>query len=512
MRFQHCLSILVLALTLAGPAKSCGETPATLRLRAGIAKADISSPAAKTPGDPLYARALVVTDGTQTAVIIAVDAVAISGIGSIRQDYLAGVRDQLQHELGIPPRNVLISATHCHGAVGDDIEQKTVKAVKQAWQTRVEVLAGTGQGFENRIMENRRLRLKKGGETDVRHAYSLPPGGEIAGLGPVDPEIGILRLDRLDGSTLAVVYNFACHPIQGIPGGGNTADISGFASKVIEENQPGGCLALFLQGCAGDINPVLYKEVNLPRNAETLGNLLGLSVLKAARTIPTKAGAGLQLLNETVALPRADHRPRIAALQREQTRLLQSLAGASLNLETFIPLYLKYRLAGDFPSGYAHEYLRDQQAGRQDWIQLDTQNRQNLEQYIHNIHIMEELTRLQANLALLQMHQARNVAAGQKTVEAEIMGLRIGSFVLVTFPGELTVQIGLNLKKRSSHPATFVAGYANGYLFYAPTIEQALNPGYAQEDCDCLLAPEWQPLFENKAAELVQRLAPKPLD
>ena len=96
-------------------------------------------------------------------------------------------------------------------------------------------------------MENRRLKLKNGREVDVRHAYSMPPDELIAALGPVDPQIGVLRLDREDGRTLAVVYNFACHPIMRVPSGANTADIIGFASKVIEDNLSEGTIALFLQ-------------------------------------------------------------------------------------------------------------------------------------------------------------------------------------------------------------------------------------------------------------------------
>jgi hypothetical protein len=78
--------------------------------------------------------------------------------------------------------------------------------------------------------------------------------------------------------------------------------------------------------------------------------------------------------------------------------------------------------------------------------------------------------------------------------------------VLVTFPGELSVQIGLNIKQASPHERTVVAGYTNGYLYYAPTAEQLGNPGAAQEDCDCLLAPAWQKIFEDKAAEILGRL------
>ncbi len=68
-----------------------------------------------------------------------------------------------------------------------------------------------------------------------------------------------------------------------MPSGGNTADIIGFASQVIEDNLSEGTIALFLQGCGGDINPVLYKDVDHPRNAEPLGNMLGLSTLQGVR-------------------------------------------------------------------------------------------------------------------------------------------------------------------------------------------------------------------------------------
>jgi len=475
-------------------------------LRAGTAKVDITHPDATTPGDTLYARALVLSDGATTTAIVSLDVVAIAGIGSIKNDYLANVRAQLEKDLGLKPANLLINASHCHGVVADDVEQRTVQAVKEAWAKLAPVKAGAGRGQENRIMENRRLVLKDGRQADVRHAYSLPPDETVAGIGPVDPEIGVLRLDRLDGSILAVLYNFACHPIQGIPSGGNTADLTGFASKVIEENLSEGTTALFVQGCAGDINPVLYKDVNLPRNAEPLGILLGLSTLKAVRKIQTRENAPLRFQNETLALPRADHAPRIAALEAEQTRLLKSLRGTSLNLKTFIPLFVKYKVSGEFPSYSSHAYLHEKALGRSDWTRLDAENQRNMDQYIQNIHVMEELTRVQVNLALLNSHQARNVAAGKSTVDAEVLGLRVGEFVLVTFPGELTVQIGLNIKKRSPHATTFVAGYTNGYLYYAPTEEQLANTGCAQEDCECLLGPGWQALFENKVAYMLQGL------
>jgi hypothetical protein len=175
-------------------------------------------------------------------------------------------------------------------------------------------------------------------------------------------------------------------------------------------------------------------------------------------------------------------------------------------LKTFIPLYVKYQTGGDYPSYYSHRYLHEKKLGREELVKLDEANRRNMQAYIRNIHTMEELTRLQTNLALLRRHQERNRLAKMEPLEVEVLGIRVGDFVLVTFPGELTVEIGLGIKKRSPHKYTFVAGYTNGYIYYTPTAEQMRNVGGAQEDSDCMLAPPWQALFEQCVDRLLKKL------
>ena len=335
-------------------------------LRAGVGKADITHEQAGPIHDRLYAKALILKDDAQTVALITVDAVSLGEIGHISNDFLPQVRNRLTTDCGIPSECVVINASHCHGVVCADVAERTVQAVRDACQNLVPVRVGCGVGHEDRIMENRRLRLKDGREADVRHAYSLPPDAEVAAVGPVDPEIGLLRFDREDGRTLAVIYNFACHPIQGVPAGGITADIVGFASRVIEDNLGADTMALFLQGCAGDINPVWYKDVDHPRDAEPLGNQLGLSALKGLRAIECAPEGRLSLIREVLSLPRANFTDRIRALELERDRLVQSLQGTSLNLKTFLPLMMKYNLADEFPSYYSHRYLHDQAAGRDD--------------------------------------------------------------------------------------------------------------------------------------------------
>lgn len=494
-----CAVLLLAALGWSGPCAA--------ELRAGTAKVDVTDRTGSVH-DPSYAKALVLKEGETTVVLITVDAVAIGEIGRIGNGFLGTVRAQLQQELGIAPSGVLVNASHCHGIVLGDCAPLVVGAVKEAMNHLVPVKVGAGTGREDRISENRRIKMKDGSMVDMRRAYSMPPDDQVAGVGPIDPQVGILRLDRLDGHPLAVLYNFACHPIMNPPGKGSSADYPGYASKVIEETLGEGAMAFFVQGCAGDINPVRYKEVNLLPDAEPLGTMLGLSVLKARQKIETKPVALLKVSNEIISVPRgADLERRIAAIQAEQTKLLQSLKPTNINFKTFLLLLLEQKLSPDFPSHYSQGYLHDRALGRDDLQKLDADNRASVQDYLKNIEVMERLTRLNTNLALLKKHLAQNQAAGKPTLDVEVAGLRVGDFKLVTFPGELTVQIGLNLKKTANDPFAFVAGYTNGYIYYMPTVEQRLNSGYAQEDCDCLVAPEWQKIFETKALEVLRALA-----
>ena len=261
-----------------------GSSPiAHAALRAGAAKVDITHPNSKHVSSPLYSRALVVQGENTTIVLVSMDVVAIGGIGYIKNDFLPNVRRKVKESLGIDGTSILINASHCHGMPSPDSEALTVQAIEAAYQNLEEVTVGVGSGSEDRIMENRRMFLKSGREIDVRHAYSLPPNKDIAGTGPIDPEIGILLLRKLNGETLAAVYNFACHPIQGVPNGENTADITGFSGIVAR--QPGHLVdfdtlfrqlrRLFLAGIAVDIALLHFAMVNLARFlGEVLANII----------------------------------------------------------------------------------------------------------------------------------------------------------------------------------------------------------------------------------------------
>lgn len=491
---------------------ACSMVPArTVRsgepLLAGVAKVDITDYKSARVNDPCFAKALVLKQGELSAVLVTVDAVAIGEIGPIPGTFLPTVRRELEMNPGISPAHVIVNASHCHGVVRSDSDQLVIQVVREAWEKLVPVKVGVGTAEETRISENRRLKLKNGSQVDMRRAYALPPDEEIESLGPIDPQVGVLRLDREDGRPIAVVYSFACHPIMNPPNKGSSADYPGFASKLLEESLGDGSIALFVQGCGGDINPVRYKEPTQLPDAEPLGNRLGLTVLKAFNAIKTEGNAKVAVHQKFIALPRAaDYQQRMADIEAEQTRLLGSLKGTNINFKSFLPLLLQQRLSPEAPAAHLQGYLLEQQLGRHDLERLDATNRAEVEAYLKNIYVMERLTSLNTNLALLKKHRATTEAAAVRMIDVELCALRIGDFKLLTFPGELTVEIGLNIKKAAKDSHAFVAGYTNGYIYYTPTASQRSNTGYAQEDCDSLVAPQWQRIFESTGVEMLEKL------
>jgi hypothetical protein len=226
--------------------------------------------------------------------------------------------------------------------------------------------------------------------------------------------------------------------------------------------------------------------------------------LTAFKDIPTK-DAKLSVLSETIELPRRTDIPeRIASLQQEQTELLESLRFLTLNFKTFLPLYMKYVLDPKCPADYSYRYLQDEKIGADDFSAMDVLNRANIEKYLKNIYVMEKLARIQDKIATLKKHQAINQEAGSPTIPAEVQGIKIGDCVLITAPIEVLVEVGLNVKKASPHKHTFMAAFSNGYMHYGPPAADYNKGGY--EVTECLLAPEWQQMYEKKANEILRKL------
>ncbi|MCU6708819.1 hypothetical protein M6D81_08810 [Paenibacillus sp. J5C_2022] len=479
-------------------------------LRAGVSKREITTDAGGTRvSDPLFAKALILDDGKTKLVIISMDVIAIGGLGDVSDEFLPRLRHRIETELHIPGCCVLVNASHTHPQgrlLCDDEEQieRTFDAVRTAMQNMIMVKAGSGIGHEDRIVVNRNLTMKNGSHWSIRYAHPGPQDNEVADIGSIDPEIGLIRIDRMDGQPLAVVFNYACHQLIGVPDQGITANYSGFACKVIEENLGNGAMALFLQGAGGDILEVYFKDVNRPRNCEHTGTMLGLSALRAIRTIKTSP-AELRVVSERVQLPRRKDIPQVIESRLlQQAEVLESMTTTCLDFKSFLPLYLKYSLNAHYPGDHLYRYWQEERIGSRELTLMDDHNRHNLDRYLTNIHNMEKLIRIQEDISTLTKHVAMNREAGYEDIDTEIMGVKIGECAILTAPAELLVDVGLRLKSVSPYDHTIISAFTNGYYHYAAPVDHYAKGGY--EVMECMLSPEWQSIYETKVGEILQKL------
>ena len=85
--------------------------------------------------------------------------------------------------------------------------------------------------------------------------------------------------------------------------------------------------------------------------------------------------------------------------------------------------------------------------------------------------------------------------SGKRTIDVEMVGLRVGDCPTYV-SGELTVQIGLNLKTQSHLSPRSSRATPTGTSTTPTQVTRII--GGAQED-DCILAPDWQLQFERAA-------------
>ena len=123
-------------------------------LRAGVVSVNITKD--KTSAlinDSLYAKVLILDDGTTKAIIITIDMVVV------QDSFMLELRNRIQNEINIDGNNVLVNASHNHhdnDQLAEDYLNRIIKGVGAASQNMVQVKIGAGTGEENRITMNRR--------------------------------------------------------------------------------------------------------------------------------------------------------------------------------------------------------------------------------------------------------------------------------------------------------------------------------------------------------------------
>ncbi len=285
-------------------------------LLAGVATADITpepgkmlwgyserSHGATGTLDPLMAKAVVLRSGDTAVAIVSLD------LGRTPEEaVLAKVRERTMAECGIA--NLFITASHTHHApalestgensnpFGEKVGQTMVEIICTAAKNTLPVRIGVGRGMAD-FAHNRRKFLPDGRVAMQWRNVEREP------TEPVDREYATIRLDRPDGSALAVLFNYACHPV--VMGPDNylySADYVGGACAVVEEQLKAKCL--FLQGGCGNINPYMDKiplDQGGLEEMRKMGRALGDLLVTTARATPTAEPAHPSLAYEARQIP-----------------------------------------------------------------------------------------------------------------------------------------------------------------------------------------------------------------
>ena len=125
--------------------------------------------------------------------------------------------------------------------------------------------------------------------------------------GPSDRRLGLIRLDKADGSPLVLIANY---PIHGTVLGGQNLQISGDAPGVVSEyvEQKTGAPLLFINGAAGDQAPIysVYPDFRSGKLSQ-FRVLLGDRILEANKQLKTTTAA--VKLSATAAVVETARRP-----------------------------------------------------------------------------------------------------------------------------------------------------------------------------------------------------------
>lgn len=414
-----------LLLVLAAPARAADLT-------AGAAQVDVTPPVgcpmagyyalrgAEGTHDPLWAKAIVFEkDGTRVA-LVGLDLIATT-FGMVNE-----ARKLIEEQTGIPGKHVMISATHSHtGPVLSDgkprdaafggsnkiaveymaeLPKKIADAVKKADAARKPAVVKHGIGKEDGLAFNRRFHMADG-------SVGWNPGKRnpkiVRPAGPTDPAVPVVSVETADGKPLAVYVNFAMH-LDTVGGLYYSADYPFTVSEAIAKAKGDGVVTLFSIGTAGDINHINVSSAAAQKGhveAARIGTRLAGEVLRTWEKLEPAAVDTIRVSHEMIDLPLADVTEADYAAAKLVVEQVKKEAKP------------------------APKFLDQVQAFKA----MDVTNRLG------------------------------------KPLAAEVQVISLGGDVaFVSLPGEIFVQLGLDIKFASPFKNTIIAELANGSIGYVP--------------------------------------------
>ena len=240
--------------------------------------------------------------------------------------------------------------------------------------------------------------------------------------GPIDGELMVIYFEDLRGKPIATIFNFSCHPVainvKTDAGYYISPDWPGCAMKIIGEKIGG--ISIFLQGACGDINPLMKHKAKGFEVAEEIGRVIATETISIIENLKLRESGQFGFGSSIVELPTQPIDYKYVAEE----------------LSRFLREYEKNR--DSLPDGILRFYA--------EWS--------------------EDILR-------------RMKRGFEEGIRSRIYAVRIGENALLFLPGEVFVEIGLEIKRRSPFVNTMVIGYTDKCVGYIPAEWDFDMRGYA---------------------------------
>ncbi len=471
--------VLAAAIVSVGAASAPAAAEEARSLQAGAAAVDISPQEfpVNMPGgfsanfaegvhDPLYSRALVLSDGATSLAMVVVDNIGVGREVGDEAKALAAERT------GIPAERILLAATHTHSAPAANItdgpepavayrqvlRDGIVESIVQAHQALRPATVGHGVHPLPEEVFNRRWYLKPGkmppnpfGQMDqVRMNPGTSPEVLDRPAGPTDPDLTILSVrDAQSRRPLALLANYSLHYVGATPRGLVSADYFGeFARRMPSRLRAGDeFVAMMSNGASGDINNIPFLVTRPPREP-----------FEQIRIVARKAADAAWFAHAGIESHLAD--ARLGMREREVT------------------------------------------------LQMRRPTEEQIEWANRVLAITDEAERAELpRLAEAYARRTLSLADADDNLNVLVQAVRIGDLAVCTLPFEVLVEIGLDLKQRSPFPKTMVIGIANGTHGYLPSPEQHKLGGYETWLGTCRVQVDSSVILTDHLLEMLAELA-----
>jgi hypothetical protein len=436
---------------------------------AGTAKVDITPPVGThlagykdrkklsiSIHDELYSKALVLFDGKTKVAIITTDLIGVD------KKFVSKIRKQVNERTGIKEKNILISASHTHS--GPDI-LKVPEELSFALFEEEQVIEGLSKkDYVDSLREVTARKIAGAvfmADRNLKKAKIGTSKGIVYGVtanrwnlnGPTDNTVGVIKVDEKE-KTMAVFINFCGHPtVLGPDNYMISADYPGYAMRLVEHAVGEDAIAMFTNGACGNVSTRFTRREQTFKEAKRLGFILGGEILKVLEGAETESRIKLDVASKTIKLPIKEF-PTLKEAEEHFSKV-------KANFE---------KLKAE---GATREVLRVAYTA------------------------LEGAERL---VKLLEIGGIEKI----KEIETEMQAIAIGKIALISIPGELFVEAGLEIKEKSGEKDVFIIGYANDYVGYIPTLEAYKKGEY--EVFSTVLSPDASRIVHNTAIELIKKL------